>query len=101
MAPISFINLLALELLRLPHHVEELRAVAVLIAAEAALGQLEVGGVGEVAFVLRVPQQQAEAGDGGGELEVVRRLGERLAVVGDRPFELLARVAVGLLCSAS
>src|SRR5262245_3966741 len=53
-------------------HLEKLLAIAVRIFADAALGQLERGGVGQVAFVLRVPQHHAEAGDRRGELHVAR-----------------------------
>ena len=50
-------------------------AVTVNIAAEPFLGDFEHGVVREVAFELRIPQQHAECGDGGGEFEVVRRSG--------------------------
>ena len=55
---------------RATHDLQELGPVAVFIFAEAALGQLQHGSKGEVAFVLRIAQQEAEAGHGRGELKV-------------------------------
>jgi len=45
----------------------------------------------------RVAQHHAEAGHRRGELEIAARVGKSRALVGQREFQQLARVAVGAL----
>lgn len=58
------------ERLGLLHHFQKRMAVTVNIAVESFLGDLEHGVASEFALELRVPQQHAERGHGGGEFEV-------------------------------
>src|SRR3954470_12190611 len=51
-------------------HFEKLLAVAVWILAEAALSNFEDGSIGQIAFKLRIPEHQAEAGDRRGEFKI-------------------------------
>src|SRR5512143_2645477 len=72
----------------------ELAAVAVGIGAAAAVGDREDRLEARVARVLRVAEEHAELGDGGGELEVRRGRLERRARVDHRAVEPHAVLAL-------
>lgn len=93
---VSFCCLPVLKCLGFVDEVEEFGAVAAGIFAEGGGGGFCDGGEGARAAILAAPEDHAEGGDRGGELEVGGGGVEGGAAVGEGVFEELAGVGVGL-----